>query len=162
MFFEEDSHKIVQNFRESIFYISIRAPQNFVQLRHTEGSQHELKVALFHKTDQKRQKNVIFWVFFKEISNSIGPNCRECICYIFLIHPKNFKSLLNTELPKNAKKCDLFLAKLQNFLTYQFWMGIAGKRIELSSPNLACSKPRTHFFTIQNFMIFWQCEVGKI
>ena len=50
-----------------------------MQLRHTEGSQHELKVALFHKTDQKRQKNVIFWVFFKEISNRIGQlqNCRK-------------------------------------------------------------------------------------
>ena len=97
MFFEEDSHKIVQNFRESIFYISIRAPQNFVQLRHTEGSQHELKVALFHKTDQKRQKKCDFLVFFKENSNRIGPNRRDCICCNFLIHPKSFVHLHHTE-----------------------------------------------------------------
>ena len=97
MFFEEDSHKIVQNFRGCIFYVSIRPPQNFMQLRLREGSQHELKVALFHKTDQKRPKKLIYWVFFKENSNRIGPNHRECICYIFLIHLKSFVHLHPTE-----------------------------------------------------------------
>ena len=97
MFFEEDSHKIVQNFRGCIFYVSISPLKISCSYVIEKGHNMSSKLLCFTKLTKNGKKNVIFWVFFKENSNRIGPNRRDCICCNFLIHPKSFVHLHHTE-----------------------------------------------------------------